>query len=90
MAQEDRVDTAAKQCPPGPSTQAFGLAMSAGQVVEFDKNGDALARGALKDTTVQSGKKIKAKITGTMENETTVKVASLDVKGKGKRASGAQ
>lgn len=90
MAQEEQVDNAAKQCTPSPSTQVFGLAMSDGQVVQFDKNGDTLAQGALKDNAVQSGKKIKAKVTGTMQSETMVKVASLDVKGKGKRASGGQ
>jgi hypothetical protein len=82
MAKAARIDNAAKQCPPSSSTQTFGLSMSGGQVVQFDRDGDAKAAEALKQVSVQPGKKVKAKVTGTMANATVVKVASVEVKGK--------
>jgi hypothetical protein len=82
MAKAARIDNAAKQCPPSSSTQMFGLSMSGGQVVQFDREGDAKAAEALKEVGVQPGKKVKAKVTGVMANTTTVKVASVEVKGK--------
>jgi hypothetical protein len=36
---------------------------------------------------VQAGKKIKAKVVGSMEDNTTVNVASIEIKGKGKKSS---
>ena len=33
---------------------------------------------------MEPGKKVKAKVEGTLENSTTVKVASVDIKGNGK------
>lgn len=87
MAQANRVDNAAKQCPATPSTQTFGLAMLGGQVVQFDKDGNAKAAEALKGVELRPGKKVKAKVTGAVENNTTVRVASVEVKGKGKRSS---
>lgn len=88
IAKASKVDEAAKQCAAGPSTQAFGLAMSGGQVVKFNTDGNTKALEALKEVEVQPGKKVKAKVTGTMQDESTVKVASVEVKGK--RAPGSQ
>lgn len=82
MARAERVDDAAKQCAASSSTQNFGLAMSGGQVVQFDSDGNSKAQEALKEVQVQPGKKIKAKVTGTMQSNVTVKVASVEVKGK--------
>jgi hypothetical protein len=82
MAKANRIDNAAKQCAASASTQTFGLAMSGGQVVQFDSSGNSKAQEALKDVEMQPGKKIKAKVTGTMENQQTVRVASVEVKGK--------
>ena len=63
--------------------------MSNGQMMRFDTEGAAKAREALKDSgTRESGKKVKAKVTGVIESDHTVKVASVDVKaGKAKRTS---
>ena len=82
MAKAERVDKAAKQCIASPSTQNFGLAMSGGQVVQFDSGGNSKAQEALKEVQVQPGKKIKAKVAGTMQNNVTVSVSSVEVKGK--------
>ncbi len=87
LAQASRVDSAAKQCAATPSTQTFGLATSDGAVMKFDPDGNAKAKEALRDASVQPGKKVKAKVTGTLESNETVKVASVEVKGKGKHAS---
>lgn len=88
IARATRIDEAAKQCTASPSTQTFGLAMSGGQVVQFDNSGNSKALEALKAVDVQPGKKIKAKVTGTMENQQTVRVASVEVKGKKGAGSG--
>ena len=71
-------------CVASPSAQALGLATSDGQVMQFDPAGNTKAKEALKGADVQPGKKVKAKVTGTMEDKTTVKVAAIDVKAKGK------
>jgi hypothetical protein len=87
MAKVDRVENAARQCVASPLTQTLGLAMADGQVVQFDQDGCAKAREALKSADVQAGKKIKAKVVGSMEDKTTVNVASIEIKGKGKKSS---
>lgn len=69
---------------PPPSSQALGLATSDGQVMQFDADGNEKAKEALKHADVQPGKKVKAKVTGTMEDKSTLKVAAVDVKPKGK------
>lgn len=51
-------------------------------MVQFDRDGDARAAEALKGASVQPGKKVKAKVTGVMADANTVKVASVEVKGK--------
>jgi len=88
-ARAEKIDNAVKQCAASPSAQTLGLATSDGQVLQFDQDGNAKAREALKSADVEPGKKIKAKVTGTMENKATVNVASIEIKGKGKRAAGA-
>lgn len=82
MARAERVDNAARQCIASSATQNFGLAMSGGQVMQFDRDGNSKAQQALKEVHLQPGKRIKARVTGTMENNVTVKVASVEVKGK--------
>lgn len=86
MARAAKVDDAAKQCVPTSSTRTFGLAMSGGQVVRFDNDGNSKVQAALKNVAVQPGKKVKAKVTGTMQDATTVRVDDVEVKGK--RAGG--
>jgi hypothetical protein len=82
MAAADKIDTAAKHCAASASTEQFGLALSGGEVVRFNNDGDAKASEALKTVDVQPGKKIKAKVTGVMEDDNTIRVASVEVKGK--------
>jgi hypothetical protein len=45
------------------------------------------ASEALKGTPVDPGKRVKARVAGTMEKSSTINVASVDIKGKGKRSS---
>jgi len=84
VKQASKVDNAIKACTASPSSQAFGLATSYGQVMQFDPEGNEKAKEALKDADVQPGKKVKAKVTGTMENKATLRGAEVDVKTKGK------
>jgi hypothetical protein len=52
--------------------------------MQFDPDGNEKAKEALKDADLQPGKKVKAKVTGILEDKTTLKVAEVDVKGKGR------
>jgi len=81
-AAAERMDSAAKQCAASTLTQAFGLALSDGKVVQLDSEGNTKASEAIKAVDVQPGKKIKAKVTGVLEANNTVNVASVEVKGK--------
>ncbi len=82
MEQEDRMNSAIKKCTPTASTQNFGLAMGNGQVVQFDNEGNLKASEAMRENPAEPRKKVKAKVGGTMQNSTTVNVASLEVKSK--------
>ncbi len=84
LDQVDRVENAAKACVASPLTQALGLATPDGQVMQFDPDGNAKVRQALKEADVQPGKKVKAKVTGTMKDKNTVNVAAVEVKGEAK------
>lgn len=81
-AAAERMDAAAKQCAASTSTQSFGLALSDGKVVQLDNQGNTQASEALKTIDVQPGKKVKAKVTGAVEDNNIVRVASVEVKGK--------
>ena len=83
-ARANRVDEAAKTCTARPSTSAFDLAMSGGEVLQFDPSGNVIAKQALKEVTLPPGKKVKAKVTALMENNKTAKVEAVDIKEKGK------
>jgi hypothetical protein len=80
MAKATMMDQAAKQCTATASTQAFAL-VSGADVMKLDDQGNSKASEAVKGVEVQPGKKVKAKVTGTMEGE-TIKVAAVEVKGK--------
>ena len=81
-AAAERMDQATKQCTATDSTQTFGLALSDGKVVQLDNEGNTKASQALKSVAVEPGKKIKAKVTGVVEANNMVQVASVEVKGK--------
>lgn len=80
-ARANKVNDAARTCAATPSTQTLGLATGEGQVFQFDHDGNAKAQEALKNVDVKPGKKVKAKVTGTLQNGTTVMVASIELKG---------
>lgn len=84
-------DRGVVQCAATPSTRAFGLAMWNGvkgysRLLPFDEVGNERAAEALRDVIVKPGKKLEAKVTGTMVDGTTVDVDSVDVKGKHKQS----
>ncbi len=82
LAQVARVDNAAKQCGPTASTQNFALATSEGEVFRFDPQGNSLAADVLKQTEIS--KRIKARVSGTLDSHSTLDVASLNIKTKEK------
>lgn len=87
MEQQERMDSAIKKCTPTPSTQSFGLAMNNGQLFQFDEEGNLKAIEALRENPAEPGKKVKAKVGGTMQDNTTVKVASVDIRSKNNKHS---
>ncbi len=82
MARASMIDDAAKQCAARDTTHTFGLVLGDGQIMRFDEEGNAKASAALKESEPKEGKKVKAKVTGTMATGSEVKVASLEIKGK--------
>ena len=82
MARANKVDNEAKQCVATAATTVFGLVLADGQMVRFDDEGNAKTGEALKAVTLEPGKRVKAKVTGTLEGSDTVKVASVEIKGK--------
>jgi hypothetical protein len=82
MARANKVDSEAKQCIATVTTTVFGLVLPEGQVVKLDDEGNAKAGEALKAVTVEPGKRVKAKVTGTLQGGDRVKVASVEIKGK--------
>ncbi len=82
MARVAMVDKEAKQCAATAATTTFGLVISGGQVVKFDDEGNTKVGDALKAVTIEPGKQVKAKVTGTLEDGDTMKVASVEIKGK--------
>jgi hypothetical protein len=88
MARADKLDQEAKQCVATVSTTAFGLMAPGGQMVRFNDDGNAKAGEALRTTTVEPGKPVKAKVTGILAGGDTVTVSSVEIKAKaGKHAS---
>ena len=80
----NRVESAAGNCGASPLTQSLGLAMADGNVVKFDQDSCVKVRGALKDANPLPGRKVTAKVTGTVDDESVVRVAAVDVRTRGK------
>lgn len=87
QARATRVNDDARMCAASRSTETVGLATGEGQVFQFDQDGNAKAKTALKAADIPPGKKIKAKVTGTLQDQSTVMVAAIEIKGAGKQAS---
>jgi hypothetical protein len=77
------VNDAAKVCGASSASESVGVATGAGQVLKFDHDGMMKTKEALKSVDLASAKKVKAKVTGTLEDAATVRVASIDIKGVG-------
>jgi hypothetical protein len=82
MAQADKLESEANQCVATASTTAFGLVPSGGPMVRFDDEGNTKADEALKNTAVEPGKRVKAKVAGTLAGRDTINVSSVEIKGK--------
>ena len=72
---KDQAEHTAK-CAVACAKSGYGLVMSDGSFVKFDKEGDAKALAALKETSKE--KDLKAKVTGTREGD-TIKVESVEI-----------
>jgi len=67
-----------KACTPTPRTVYYGLVVSSGQLLKFDTAGDFKAKEASNVSAVEPGKALKVKVTGVIEAEDTVRVASIE------------
>ena len=82
MARAEKIDNESKQCAATATTTVFGLVASGGQMMKFDTEGNTKAGEALKATAIEPGKRVKAKVTGTLAASDTVNVSSVEIKGK--------
>ena len=76
------LDDVAKACTPSRPTMHFGLLISGGQLLKFDAPGDSKAKEAIDISPVEPGKTVKVKVTGIVEADDTVRVASIELKGR--------
>ena len=76
----NKVNDAARVCAASIATQTVGLATGEGQVFQFDRGGCLKARQALKNADAPPGKSIKAKVTGTLQGDSKVVVAFIEIK----------
>ena len=67
-----------KACTPTPPTMHYGLVVSGGQLLKFDAAGDSKAKEAINVSAVEPGKALRVTVTGVIEAEDTVRVASIE------------
>jgi hypothetical protein len=78
----DLMEHEAKLCSPNKPTSHFGILLSGGHLLRFDAAGDIKAIKALKTSDTEPGKAVKVKVAGViLEEEDTVSVASIEIKG---------
>lgn len=85
MRRAEFVLDAVKKCPASESTSEFGLALSSGRLIGFDRDGNTKASQAIKVAELQSAKPAKATVEGIEESTGLVHVTSVQVKGKNKK-----
>jgi hypothetical protein len=71
------LEDVAGACTPSWPTMHYGLLVSGGQLPRFDVAGDFKAREAINISPVEPGKTVEVKVTGVIEAEDTVRVASM-------------
>jgi hypothetical protein len=76
------LEDVAKACTPSRPTMHYGLLISGGQLLKFDAAGDFKAKEAVDISPVEPGKTVNVKVTGIVEVEDTVRVASIELKGR--------
>ena len=76
------LEDVATTCTPSRPTMHYGLLISGGQLLKFDAAGDFKAKEAIDISPVEPGKTVKVKVTGIVEAEDTVRVASIELKGR--------
>ena len=76
------LEQVAKACTPTLPTVHYGLLISGGQLLKFDKTGDFKAKEAINVSPVEPEKIVKVKVTGVIEAEGTLGVASIELKGR--------
>jgi hypothetical protein len=85
MRRAEFVLDAVNKCPASESTSEFGLALSSGRLIGFDRDGNTKASQAIKVAELQSDKPAKATIEGIEESTGLVHVTSVQIKGKNKK-----
>ena len=72
----------ATACTPSRPTMHYGLLISGGQLLKFDAAGDFKAKEAIDISPVEPGKTVKVKVTGIVVADDTVRVASIELRGR--------
>ena len=76
------VEDAIKRCAASKSTSEFGLALSSGQLIGFDQDGNSKASQAIKVAELSPGKPAKATVKGIEVSSGLVQVTSVQINGK--------
>ncbi len=76
------LENVATACTPRRPTMHYGLLISSGTLLKFDAAGDFKAKEAIEISPVEPGKTFKVKVTGIVEADDTVRVASIELKGR--------
>jgi len=72
----------ATACTPSRPTTHYGLLISGGTLLKFDAAGNFKAKEASGISPGEPGKTVKVKVTGIVEAEDTLRVASIELKGR--------
>ncbi len=76
------LEDVATACTASRPTMHYGLLISGGRLLKFDAAGDFKAKEAIDISPVEPGKTVKVKVTGIVEAEGTVRVASIELNGR--------
>ena len=76
------IEDVVKRCAASKSTSEFGLALSSGQLIGFDQDGNSKASQAIKVAELSPGKPAKATVKGIEVSSGLVQVTSVQINGK--------
>jgi hypothetical protein len=85
LRQSTVLEQGAKACAPNNPTTHYGLVISSGELLRFDTAGNSKAKEAENISAperIERGRTVKASVTGVLESENRVRVASIKMRGR--------